>query len=163
MCYKLARNRQFFKTYAMFQLNYLIRDKVVNVRLSVATTIAKMITKNKYPELVADDEFQRMAYILKNDKNRTVAGILATYNIKEVAFPDELKASSNHLFINKMHFIKEEFDLTRNLPLDARLKLAPMSQIKQVVEVQTNTVQEEVKQMDSEGDLLVKSEVDGSG
>ena len=45
MCYRLAKIPEFFKTYTLFHLNYLIRDKVVNVRFSVAVLVAKILTK----------------------------------------------------------------------------------------------------------------------
>ncbi len=45
MSYRLARNKEFFKTYVLFQLNYLIRDKVVNVRLSVAMVVSKLLSR----------------------------------------------------------------------------------------------------------------------
>ena len=63
-----------------------------------------------------------IAYFLKNDKNKNVNNLFQTINLKEFPIPEEQKTSSNHLFINKMSFIMEEFELTKNLPLFSKLK-----------------------------------------
>ena len=62
-----------------------------------------------------------MAFILKNDKNKNVSIILQNLNLEEFEIPIDYTTFSNHLFINKMNFIKEEFDFIKNLPLDSKL------------------------------------------
>ena len=51
-----------------------------------------------------------------------MSNFFKTINLNEFQITEDQKKFSNNLFINKMNFIKEEFEFVKNLPLDSKLK-----------------------------------------
>ena len=136
MCLKLAKNKEFFKSSVLPNLLNLARDKVVNVRISVAFVIFKLYNqKSKSKKIIKDstllenEEFLKIAYLLKNDKNKNVNVIFENLNLNPFEITAEDKKISNHLFTNKMNFIQEEFDFIKNLPLDSKIKFVAVPNV----------------------------------
>jgi hypothetical protein len=101
----------------------------------------------------------RIAYILKNDKNKTVSSWLQNQTVKEFNVQEEQKVLSNHLFTNKMSFIKEEFELIRNLPLESKIKFSPPASNKPIVETKNEDSISSSNTLETETDKLVNNEI----
>jgi hypothetical protein len=63
--------------------------------------------------------------ILKSDKSNIVKKNLETIQSQNIEFTVE---QVNQLFTNDMRILKEEFDFTRNLPLDCKISKKYKSQ-----------------------------------
>ena len=63
----------------------------------------------------------KIAFHLKSDANKNVHSLFKECNnIKELLYTEEELGESNSLFLNRMTILKEEFGITRNLPVNAK-------------------------------------------
>jgi hypothetical protein len=66
-------------------------------------------------------DLNKIAFHLKSDANKNVHSLFKECNhIKEMLYTDEELGESNSLFMNRMTILKEEFGITRNLPVNAK-------------------------------------------
>jgi hypothetical protein len=81
-----------------------------------------------------------IAYKLKKDPNKNVnSNFDGIDEIKETYFEeeDENINSTNYLFVEKMTILKEEFGITKNLPLNAKIR-GPESPKKKSISYKSN-------------------------
>lgn len=68
-----------------------------------------------------NDDLNKIAFHLKSDVNKNVHSLFKECNnIKEMLYTEEELGESNSLFLNRMTILKEEFGITRNLPVNAK-------------------------------------------
>ena len=98
----------------------LAYDKIINVRISLAKFIYKVINKNKYDYLKNDNTIKKIYSILKKEDNNEISSIINLLNIETVNV--DLNINVNDKFTDNMSFVSNEFGITRNVPLESKIK-----------------------------------------
>ena len=103
-----------------------------------------------------------IAYKLKKDPNKNVySNFDGIDEIKETYFEDEIGTNTNYLFVDKMMILKDEFGITKNLPLNSIIRLIEIdNQIKQPDSLKTTTtlISEEYNNLSETADISMKIE-----
>lgn len=103
-----------------------------------------------------------IAYKLKKDPNKNVySNFNGIDEIKETYFEDEITTNTNHLFVDKMSILKDEFGITKNLPLNSTVRQIEKDyQNKQSDSIKTTTtlISEEYHNLSATADSSIKIE-----
>ena len=119
MCKHIFENKDVWEKDIAPLLLDLAYDKIINVRISLAKFINKVITKNKFDYLKNDDTIKKIVSILKKDKEE-VSCIIEKLDIEIINV--DLNINVNGKFIDNMNFVSEEFGITKNVPLESKIK-----------------------------------------
>ena len=119
MCKHIFENKDVWEKDIAPLLLDLAYDKIINVRISLAKFINKVITKNKFDYLKNDDTIKKIVSILKKDKEE-VSCIIEKLDIEIINV--DLNINVNGKFIDNMSFVSKEFGITRNVPLESKIK-----------------------------------------
>ena len=119
MCKHIFENKEVWEKDISNLLLDLAYDKIINVRITLAKFICKIINKNKYDYLKNDDTIKKIVSILKKDKLE-VSQIVDKLDIENINV--DLKINVNEKFTDKMNFVSEEFGITKNVPLESKIK-----------------------------------------
>ena len=70
-----------------------------------------------------NNDLMSIAYKLKKDHNKNVnSHFNGIEEITEAYFEEDVESLSNNLFVDKMTILKDEFGITKNLPLNAKIR-----------------------------------------
>ncbi len=119
MCKHIFENKDVWEKDIAPLLLDLAYDKIINVRISLAKFINKVITKNKFDYLKNDDTIKKIVSILKKDKEE-VSCIIEKLDIEIINV--DLNINVNGKFIDNMNFVSKEFGITKNVPLESKIK-----------------------------------------
>ncbi len=119
MCKHIFENKDVWEKDIAPLLLDLAYDKIINVRISLAKFINKVITKNKFDYLKNDDTIKKIVSILKKDKEE-VSCIIEKLDIEIINV--DLNINVNAKFIDNMNFVSKEFGITKNVPLESKIK-----------------------------------------
>ena len=119
MCKHIFENKEVWEKDISNLLLDLAYDKIINVRITLAKFICKIINKNKYDYLKNDDTIKKIVSILKKDKLE-VSQIVDKLDIENINV--DLNINVNEKFTDKMNFVSEEFGITKNVPLESKIK-----------------------------------------
>ena len=119
MCKHIFENKDVWEKDIAPLLLDLAYDKIINVRISLAKFINKVITKNKFDYLKNDDTIKKIVSILKKDKDE-VSCIIEKLDIEIINV--DLNINVNGKFIDNMNFVSKEFGITKNVPLESKIK-----------------------------------------
>ena len=113
----------------------LVSDRVVNVRVTLAKVMSELFINKStlihynlfflnfldHEWTLKNDDLNKIAFHLKSDANKNVHSLFKECNnIKEMLYTEDELGESNSLFLNRMTILKEEFGITRNLPVNAK-------------------------------------------
>ncbi len=119
MCKHIFENKDVWEKDIAPLLLDLAYDKIINVRISLAKFINKVISKNKFEYLKNDDTIKKIVSILKKDKEE-VSCIIEKLDIEIINV--DLNINVNAKFIDNMNFVSKEFGITKNVPLESKIK-----------------------------------------
>ncbi len=119
MCKHIFENKEVWEKNISNLLLDLAYDKIINVRITLAKFICKIINKNKYDYLKNDETIKKIVSILRKDKLE-VSQIIDKLDIENVNV--DLNINVNEKFTDKMNFVSEEFGITKNVPLESKIK-----------------------------------------
>lgn len=129
MCSKFFSQKEIAYKYILDYLNMLIYDKVVNVRITFAKVLSKLIRKKsklsfntnlEYEWMLTDKYVMTFAGLLKGDTNKNVNIYFQDLNDIE-PIKSEAIGQYNSKFIENMIFLKDEFGAYKNLPLEYKV------------------------------------------
>ena len=138
MCKHIFENKDVWEKDIAPLLLDLAYDQIINVRISLAKFINKIITKNKFNYLKNDDTIKKIVSILKKD-NIEVSSIIEKLDIEIVNV--DLNINVNGKFIDNMSFVSKEFGITRNVPLESKIK----KNLENTISTTTSSIKEEEK------------------
>ena len=138
MCKHIFENKDVWEKDIAPLLLDLAYDQIINVRISLAKFINKIITKNKFNYLKNDDTIKKIVSILKKD-NIEVSSIIEKLDIEIVNV--DLNINVNGKFIDNMSFVSKEFGITRNVPLESKIK----KNLENTISTSTSSIKEEEK------------------
>ena len=121
MCTDCFEQEDAYKKYFAESLLKLAFDKVINVRITLAKFMFKLIKKNKFEWIKNDDTIRKICTILKNDTSLVdvkeyIEGLKDIENLE----CEEIK-DVNKDFVDKMEFLSKEFAITKNVPLNSKI------------------------------------------
>ena len=122
MCTDLFENKELYNNKISELLLDLAFDRVVNVRISLAKFMKKVLKKEKNQWLKNDDTIKKILTKLRKDKSNEVLSY-----IKDINDVTDLECdiqNVNEKFQDKMNFISEEFGITKNVPLKSVFRSA---------------------------------------
>ena len=138
MCKHIFENKDVWEKDIAPLLLDLAYDQIINVRISLVKFINKIITKNKFNYLKNDDTIKKIVSILKKD-NIEVSSIIEKLDIEIVNV--DLNINVNGKFIDNMSFVSKEFGITRNVPLESKIK----KNLENTISTSTSSIKEEEK------------------
>ena len=144
MCKHIFENKEIWEKDISNLLLDLAYDKIINVRITLAKFIFKVINKNKFDYLKNDDTIKKIVSILKKDKNE-VSQFVDKLDIENVNV--DLNINVNEKFIDNMNFVSEEFGITKNVPLESKIKknLSNSNEINTNISTSEKSVDEDEK------------------
>ena len=144
MCKHIFENKEIWEKDISNLLLDLAYDKIINVRITLAKFIFKVINKNKFDYLKNDDTIKKIVSILKKDKNE-VSQFVDKLDIENVNV--DLNINVNDKFIDNMNFVSEEFGITKNVPLESKIKknLSNSNEINTNISTSEKSVDEDEK------------------
>ena len=120
MCTDVFLNEEVYKKYFAECLLKLAYDKVINVRISLAKFIYKLVKKNKYEWIKKDETIRKIATVLRKDVTLTEVSKLIE-GFKEIEdLESEPLINVNDEFDDNMTFLSKEFAITKNVPLNSK-------------------------------------------
>lgn len=122
MCTDLFENKELYNNKISELLLDLAFDRVVNVRITLAKFMKKVLKKEKNQWLKNDDTIKKILTKLRKDKSNEVLSY-----IKDINDVTDLECdiqNVNEKFQDKMNFISEEFGITKNVPLKSVFRSA---------------------------------------
>ncbi len=120
MCKNIFENKDVWENDISNLLLDLAYDKIINVRISLAKFISKIILKGKFNYLKNDDTIKKIVSILRKDKEE-VSNIVKNLDVENVNV--ELGIKVNDKFVDNMEFVSKEFGITNNVPLNYKVNL----------------------------------------
>jgi hypothetical protein len=132
MCSDILENEDITMKIVFKNLKMLVSDRVVNVRVSLALLMSEVFIHKsiynyflyfilEFAWVLKHEGCNKLAFHLKSDANKNVYSLFADCkDISEKLYSDEELGESNSLFLNKMFILKDEFGITRNLPVNSR-------------------------------------------
>jgi hypothetical protein len=157
MCTDIFENEELLMNIFYQPLQLLQFDKIVNVRITLAKVISKIFknqSKNKvnnseYPWAVKSEKVNRIASNLKKDLNKNVYNHFIEIN-NMIEYTDEGEyIEVNDSFVNKMEILREEFGITRNLPVNnCKIKYEKAKMVNKALE-------QEIPSQDKFSDLTI--------
>lgn len=137
MCSDVFQNEEVTLSILIKYLQMLLFDRVVNVRVTLAKVISDLFRNKTYAWTLKNEHLLKIANTLKKDKNRNVYNQFEGIELVDnVPYTEEESIDSNFSFTNKMTILKEEFGITRNLPVNAKVKLVESPKKKSLEEPQ---------------------------
>ena len=118
MCKNIFENKDVWEKDISNLLLDLAYDKIINVRISLAKFISKIILKGKFNYLKNDDTIKKIVSILRKDKDE-VSNIVKNLDVENVSV--ELGVKVNEKFVDNMEFVSKEFGITNNVPLNSKV------------------------------------------
>ena len=118
MCKNIFENKDVWEKDISNLLLDLAYDKIINVRISIAKFISKIILKGKFNYLKNDDTIKKIVSILRKDKDE-VSNIVKNLDVENVSV--ELGVKVNEKFVDNMEFVSKEFGITNNVPLNSKV------------------------------------------
>ena len=98
----------------------LAYDKIDNVRVILIQYIHDLIKKEKYKHLSKNETIRKIVTVLRNDQLQDIKDILVDMDEVE-NIEVELTKEVNQKFTDNMNFVSNEFGITRNVPLNAKI------------------------------------------
>lgn len=110
-----------------------------------------------------NNDLMSIAYKLKKDLNKNVnSHFNGVEEITEAHFEEDMDSLSNNLFIDNMTILKDEFGITKNLPLNAKIRdtqIETLNRNSMSISNQTknssNIISEDIKDLTEEKQIKV--------
>ena len=122
MCSDVFEKEDVYKMYIKDYLYDLAFDKVVNVRITLARFVGKVIKETKVKWVKEDETIKKIVKVLKMDKKKEVNKEVEGVDVNVEGVTVEEGRNVNEMFGNHMEVISSEFGISQNVPTKSKVR-----------------------------------------